>query len=108
MTHPHPSPPLEREGENITLPLEGGQKTGNRTVSHHCGIGVVLNLAVFFTQHTLLANMGGFDWYAHAAAVIVFIGMMRYKWGMIPVIAGSAVTGFVWKILKEVHHETRC
>ncbi len=62
-------------------------------------VGVVLNLAVFFTYHTLVPDTGGFDWYALAAAVIAFTGMMRYKWGMIPVIAGSAVAGFAWKIL---------
>jgi chromate transporter len=62
-------------------------------------VGVVLNLAVFFTHHTMVPDIGGFDWYALAAAVIAFAGMMRYKWGMIPVIAGSAAAGFIWKIL---------
>ena len=61
-------------------------------------VGVVLNLAVFFTHHTLLPDAGGFDWYALAAAVIAFTGMMRFKWGMIPVIAGSAAAGYVWII----------
>ena len=62
-------------------------------------VGVVLNLAVLFTYHTLLPDAGGFDWYALAAAVIAFIGMMRYKWGMIPVITGSALAGFIWKTM---------
>jgi len=62
-------------------------------------VGVVLNLAVFFTYHTMVPDTGGFDWYALAAAVIAFVGMQRYKWQMIPVIAGSAAVGFVWKIL---------
>ncbi|MCK9420756.1 MAG: chromate efflux transporter [Nitrospirae bacterium] len=62
-------------------------------------VGVVLNLAVFFTHHTLAPDIGGFNWYALAAAAIAFIGMQLFKWGMIPVIAGSAVAGFVWKIL---------
>jgi chromate transporter len=59
----------------------------------------VLNLAVLFTYHTLLPDAGGFDWYALAAAVIAFIGMMQYKWGMIPVIIGSALAGFIWKTM---------
>ena len=63
-------------------------------------VGVVLNLAVFFTQHTLVPDKGGFDWYSLAAAVIAFIGMMRYKWGMIPVIVGSALAGFIWITIK--------
>jgi chromate transporter len=62
-------------------------------------VGVVLNLAVLFTYHTLLPDTGGFDWYALAAAVIAFTGMMRFKWGMIPVIAGSALAGFIWKTM---------
>jgi chromate transporter len=62
-------------------------------------VGVVLNLAVFFTHHTMIPDIGGFDWYALAAAVIAFIGMIRYKWGMIPVIIGSALTGFIWKTI---------
>jgi chromate transporter len=62
-------------------------------------VGVVLNLAVIFTRHTLVPDIGGFDWYALAAAVIAFTGMMKYKWGMVPVIAGSAVAGYVWRML---------
>lgn len=62
-------------------------------------VGVVLNLAVFFTYHTLVPDTGGFDWYALAAAMIAFTGMIRYKWGMIPVITGSALAGFIWKTM---------
>ena len=59
-------------------------------------VGVVLNLAVIFTYHTLLPDKGGFDWYALAAALAAFIGMQRFKWGMVPVIIGSAAAGSVW------------
>jgi len=62
-------------------------------------VGVVLNLAVIFTHHTLVPDKGGFDWYALAAAVIAFIGMQRFKWGMIPVIIGSAMGGYGWIML---------
>jgi chromate transporter len=62
-------------------------------------VGVVLNLAVLFTYHTLLPDKGGFDWYALAAAAIAFIGMQRFKWGMIPVIIGSAAAGYGWRML---------
>jgi len=62
-------------------------------------VGVVLNLAVIFTQHTLVPDTGGFDWYALAASLAAFTGMQLFKWDMVPVIAGSAVAGFVWKIL---------
>jgi chromate transporter len=62
-------------------------------------VGVVLNLAVHFTRHTLFPDTGGFEWYALVAAVVAFIGMTRFKWGMIPVIAGSALAGLVWKTI---------
>jgi chromate transporter len=62
-------------------------------------VGVVLNLAVFFTYHTMIPDTGGFGWYALAAAVIAFIGMQRFKWGMIPVIIGSVLAGLIWKTI---------
>jgi chromate transporter len=61
-------------------------------------VGVVLNLAVLFTHHTLVPDAGGFDWYALAAALVAFIGMQRLKWGMIPVIIGFAAAGYIWKM----------
>jgi len=62
-------------------------------------VGVVLNLAVIFTYHTLVPDTGGFDWYALAASLVAFIGMQRFKWGMVPVIIGSAAAGLVWKTI---------
>ena len=62
-------------------------------------VGVVLNLSVFFARHVLLPEGQGFDWYALAAAIIAFVGMLRFKWGMIPVICGSALAGLAWKML---------
>ncbi len=62
-------------------------------------VGVVLNLAVIFTHYTFFPKDALFDWYALAASVIVFIGLIRFKWGMIPVIIGSAMAGYAWKIL---------
>ena len=44
-------------------------------------VGVVLNLAILFTYHTLVPDTGGFDWYALAASVIAFIGLQRFKLG---------------------------
>jgi chromate transporter len=62
-------------------------------------VGVVLNLGVTFTRHTLLPDTGGFDWYALVASVITFVGLIRLKWGMIPVIIGSALAGLIWKLI---------
>ena len=62
-------------------------------------VGVVLSLAVNFTHHTLLPESGRFEWYALAASIVVFAGIMRYKWGMIPVIICSALAGYLWKLI---------
>jgi hypothetical protein len=44
-------------------------------------------------------DTGGFDWYALAASAVAFIGMQRFKWGMVPVIVGFAAAGFIWKTI---------
>lgn len=62
-------------------------------------VGVVMNLAVTFTRHTLIPDTGGFEWYALIASIVAFIGMTRLKWGMIPVIVGSALAGLIWKTI---------
>jgi chromate transporter len=62
-------------------------------------VGVVLNLGVTFARHTLIPDAGGFEWYALAASLIAFIGMQYWKWPMIPVIAGSAAAGYIWKMI---------
>jgi chromate transporter len=62
-------------------------------------VGVVLNLAVNFARHTLLPDSGGFEWYALVASIIAFVGMARFRWGMIPVIIGSALAGYIWKMI---------
>jgi hypothetical protein len=53
---------------------------------------------VIFTHHTLVPDTGGFIWYALVASIIAFVGMQRFKWGMVPVIIGSAAVGFSWKL----------
>lgn len=62
-------------------------------------VGVVLNLSVIFTYHVLLPEGRGFDWYALAASLAAFVGMIYFKWGMVPVIIGSALAGFIWKMM---------
>ena len=62
-------------------------------------VGVVLNLGVTFARHTLFPDAGGFEWYALVASIVAFIGMTRLKWGMIPVIVGSALAGLIWKTI---------
>ncbi|MGE5893128.1 MAG: chromate efflux transporter [bacterium] len=65
-------------------------------------VGVVLNLSVIFTYHVLLPEGKGFDWFALIVSVVAFVGMLRLRWGMIPVIIGSAVAGFLWKMVVQL------
>jgi chromate transporter len=58
-------------------------------------VGVILNLAVWFGLHTLFPNGGGLDWFSVVLSSVAFIGMLRWKWDVVPVIIGSAVAGVV-------------
>jgi chromate transporter len=63
-------------------------------------VGVVLNLAVWFAMHVLWPAGGGFDWFALAIAGVAFVGLLRWKWNVIPVVSGAALAGLIsqfWK-----------
>ncbi len=61
-------------------------------------VGVVLNLAVFFTQHALFPNAGP-DWFGIGLAVAAFIALLRFHLSMPAVIASAAALGLLWKIV---------
>jgi len=73
-------------------------------------VGVILNLAVWFGLHALFGTviehhvaamtvsvptLRTLDPFALALAVIAFIGMSWYRWGIIPVVLGSAAAGLL-------------
>jgi chromate transporter len=60
-------------------------------------VGVVLNLAVWFALNALFPNHHNLDWFALAVSAIAFIGMLRWKWGVIPVVLGSGGLGLLYK-----------
>jgi chromate transporter len=77
-------------------------------------VGVILNLAVWFAIHALFGvvterRLGGavvpvpspasIDLFAVALAAVAFAGMRRYRWGIIPVVLGSAAAGLVARAL---------
>ncbi|MBF0566051.1 MAG: chromate transporter [Nitrospirae bacterium] len=62
-------------------------------------VGVILNLSVLFTYHTLFHAGRGFDWFAILSGFIYFVGIVKFKWPMIPVIIISTISGYLWKIL---------
>jgi chromate transporter len=62
-------------------------------------VGVVLNLAVWFGLHVLFPRPGTVDWFAAALAGVAFAGMVRWKWGVIPVVAGAALVGWLYQAI---------
>jgi chromate transporter len=58
-------------------------------------VGVILNLAVFFGYHVLWPDgfNGHFEWLAALIALGAAIALLRYKAGVIPVIASCALAG---------------
>jgi chromate transporter len=61
-------------------------------------VGVILNLAVKFSEHALWPQSGGFDWFTAVVAIAAFVAMQRFKVGLIPVIGVCALLGLVWKL----------
>ncbi len=77
-------------------------------------VGVVLNLAVVLGIHTLfrvvnqesllglslpVPAIGSFDPFAFILAGVAFLGMWRWRWGIIPVVLASAGAGWLYSVL---------
>ena len=64
-------------------------------------VGVILNLAVFFAYHVLWPKgfSGTFDWISALIALAAVIALLRYKRGVMEVIAACAVAGLILKML---------
>jgi chromate transporter len=61
-------------------------------------VGVILNLAIWFTLHAVLPGTGGVDWFVAVVATGAWVAMERFKVGIIPLLATCAVLGVIWKI----------
>ncbi|MEO8438849.1 MAG: chromate efflux transporter [Spartobacteria bacterium] len=61
-------------------------------------VGVVLNLAVWFGLHALFPD-GAVDWFALALSVIVFLGLMRWRWDVIPVVVAAGLLGLIYQLV---------
>lgn len=60
-------------------------------------VGVILNLAVWFGIHVLFPNGLRPDWFAIAVAVVALVGMVRWKWGIVPVVLGAGLAGVLYR-----------
>ena len=63
-------------------------------------VGVIVSLALFFAEHVFWP--GGFgasiDWLSLAVAAIALVALMRYKIGLIPVIAACGAAGLALRL----------
>jgi chromate transporter len=62
-------------------------------------VGVVLNLAVWFAMHVFFPQPGVIDWFAITLCAIALFGLLRWKWGIIPVVLGSGLVGLIYKFV---------
>jgi chromate transporter len=61
-------------------------------------VGVVLNLAVWFALNALFPNHHDLDWFALGLSIVALVGMLRWKWDVIPIVIGSGVLGLLYKV----------
>ena len=62
-------------------------------------VGVILNLAVWFGLHVIFPSTRQVDWFAVIVCAVAFIGMLRWKWNIIPVVLGSGLAGLIFKLM---------
>ena len=61
-------------------------------------VGVILNLAVWFGLHALFPG-GTIDWFALGLSVLAFIGLLRWRWDIIPVVLGAGALGWLAQLV---------
>jgi chromate transporter len=59
-------------------------------------VGVILNLAVWFGLHVIFPGSGQLDWFPLVLAAVAFVGLWRWKWDVIWIVAGSGAVGLLW------------
>lgn len=62
-------------------------------------VGVILNLAVWFGRHAIFPEGGVVDWIALALAAIAFVGLVKWKWDVLAVVAGGGAVGLITQLL---------
>jgi chromate transporter len=62
-------------------------------------VGVILNLAIWFGLHALFPAGRAVDWFALVVSTVAFFGMLKWKWGVVPVVVGSGIAGLLWQVV---------
>ena len=55
-------------------------------------------LAVWFGVHVIFPPTGNVDWFALVVCAVVFFGMLRWKWNIVPVVLGSGLIGLIYAL----------
>ena len=58
----------------------------------------MLNLAILFASHVLVQSTGRFNWFAFFVSVVAFVGILRWKWNVVPIILASGLAGLIFQI----------
>ena len=61
-------------------------------------VGVVLNLAVWFAINALFPGHAMIDWFALIVCLVAAVGMLKWKWNIIPVVLGSGLLGLLYTL----------
>ncbi|PYK38717.1 MAG: hypothetical protein DME60_10760 [Verrucomicrobia bacterium] len=59
---------------------------------------MILNLAIWFGLHVIFSATGHVDWFAIIICAIAFVGMLRWKWDIVPVVLGSGLIGLIYTL----------
>jgi chromate transporter len=62
-------------------------------------VGVILNLAIWFGWHVVAPRPGVFDPFALILGLVIFAGLVKWNWNVVPVVLGSAAIGVLYKSL---------
>ena len=62
-------------------------------------VGVVMNLAVWFSMHVLRPANEPFNWFAAVVGLMAFLGLWRWKWNVIHVVLGAGLLGLAYKLV---------
>ncbi|PZR78906.1 MAG: chromate transporter [Chthoniobacterales bacterium] len=60
-------------------------------------VGVVLNLAVWFSLRVFLPGDRSVDAFAIAITAVAFFGLLKWRWNVVAVVLGAGAAGLIWR-----------
>jgi chromate transporter len=62
-------------------------------------VGVILNLAVWFSLRVFFPTSGAVDWFAIAVTAVTLFGLIKWKWDVVAVVLGAGAVGLIWRFV---------